>query len=395
MTEKENLASAQTVDDSNVSGAKRDFSNVFVWNKDTDDYIMANYKPGQKCKVTVDKMPTASTTVIEVITEEEKIKGIIELEDLCWNLHSVEPDFKIGDVIELKIKRINTIQSRIEFTRLNEAENPWPEYAKHFVSSSIHSGTVIKEGTNGSIIHLDYNGTPVEAFLRSYSVNGDWGKKILKEGAKLNFSISSIDEDKREIFVTLAKEENADAIKAADEEAEKEREMKEKAAAEEAEKTKKEIKTKYIDVDFIYDLMSVPSYSRNERRMQLYIINWARRRNIKVDCDSKGNLYLTKGELAEGEVYPCVTSHMDTVQEKAKVYSDAGTHLEIVTSKVQLYTDKDKEFYGGDYKHKISVDGQGIGADCKAGIVICLSLMDKFDKMKAAFFVEEEIGMCG
>ena len=109
--------------------------------------------------------------------------------------------------------------------------------------------------------------------------------------------------------------------------------------------------------------------------MQLYIINWARRRNIKVECDAKGNLYLTKGELSNGEVYPCVTSHMDTVQEKSKVYSDAGTRLEIVTSEVQVYTDKDKEFYGGDYKHKISVDGQGIGADCKAGIVISLSLL--------------------
>ena len=176
---------------------------------------------------------------------------------------------------------------------------------------------------------------------------------------------------------------------------EKEKIEKEKAEIEANKKIKESIKTKYINLDFIYDLMSVPSYSRNERRMQLYIINWARRRNIKVECDAKGNLYLTKGELSNGEVYPCVTSHMDTVQEKSKVYSDAGTRLEIVTSEVQVYTDKDKEFYGGDYKHKISVDGQGIGADCKAGIVISLSLMEHFEKMKAAFFVEEEIGMCG
>ena len=155
------------------------------------------------------------------------------------------------------------------------------------------------------------------------------------------------------------------------------------------------IQVKSLDLPFLYDLMSVPTYSRNEYRMQMYIINWARSRNIKVSMDTKGNLYLTKGVLGENEYYPCVTSHMDTVQEKAKVYAEAGARLDIKTREKALFTDKDKQFYGGNVKHEIYVDGMGIGADDKGGVFISLSLMDKFDKMKAAFFVEEEVGMLG
>ena len=155
------------------------------------------------------------------------------------------------------------------------------------------------------------------------------------------------------------------------------------------------IKTKFLDLPFLYDLMSVPTYSRNEYRMQMYIINWARSRQIEVSMDKKGNLYLRKGVLGENEYYPCVTSHMDTVQEKSKVYAEAGARLDIKTREKTLYTEKDKKFYGGDVKHEIYIDGMGIGADDKGGVFISLSLMEKFDKMKAAFFVEEEVGMMG
>jgi len=145
---------------------------------------------------------------------------------------------------------------------------------------------------------------------------------------------------------------------------------------------------KHINVKELYETMQVPSCSKYEFRMASYIMLWARRNNIKYDFDKKGNLYLTKGELAEGEFYPCVTSHMDTVQDKAKPYALAGAELPLRTRRIQN-TNSDT------YRHEIFIDGQGIGADDKLGVYISLQLMSRVDKIKAAFFVEEEIGMMG
>lgn len=145
---------------------------------------------------------------------------------------------------------------------------------------------------------------------------------------------------------------------------------------------------KYLNVKELYEVMQVPSYSRYEFRMASFIMLWARKNNIDYEFDKKGNIYLTKGKLEEGEFYPCVTSHMDTVQDKAKPYALAGAELPLRTRKVKSTTTDE-------VRHEIFIDGQGIGADDKLGVYISLQLVNHFDKIKAAFFVEEEIGMMG
>ena len=156
----------------------------------------------------------------------------------------------------------------------------------------------------------------------------------------------------------------------------------------EATPTEDEMDLAYINKDFVLDTMAVPTNSRNEFRMVVYIIQFARRNGIKYDFDDYGNVYLTKGELAEGEFYPCVTSHIDTVQHRQEPYIRAGVPLDL-----KIEVTKDGE-------HKLSVDtkGQasiGIGADDKGGVCICLSMFEHLDKLKACFFRCEEIGCCG
>ena len=144
----------------------------------------------------------------------------------------------------------------------------------------------------------------------------------------------------------------------------------------------------YVDKDFVINTMSVPTDSHNEFRMVVYIIQFARRNGIQYDFDDYGNVYLTKGKLDEGEFYPCVTSHLDTVQHRQEPYIRAGVSLDL---KCELTKDNE---------HKLSVDtkGQssiGIGADDKGGVTICLSMFKHFEKLKACFFLCEEIGCCG
>lgn len=147
-----------------------------------------------------------------------------------------------------------------------------------------------------------------------------------------------------------------------------------------------ELHLEYLDKDFAYDLMSQPSYSHYEYRIITYIMLWAQRNNVDFVLD-KGNVYLTKGKLADGEFYPCVTSHLDTVQNKQKDYVLAGVPLDLKTT-----VSKSNESNG---KHKVSVDGMGIGADCRAGILISLELFKYCDKLKACFFRCEEVGCLG
>ena len=130
--------------------------------------------------------------------------------------------------------------------------------------------------------------------------------------------------------------------------------------------------------------MSIPTVYNAEYRLVTFIVLWARRNGIKYEFDDYGNVYLTKGELAEGEFYPCVTAHLDSVQQKQKAYAQAGFSLPI---KTRISTVSKK--------HEIYVDGMGIGGDDKAGVLICLSMFSHVDKLKAAFFLQEEIGCKG
>lgn len=141
---------------------------------------------------------------------------------------------------------------------------------------------------------------------------------------------------------------------------------------------------KYIDKDFVYELMSVPTHSGDEFRLVEYIVFWCMRNGIKYEFDEYGNVYLTKGELSEGEFYPCLTSHLDTVQTKQATLAKFSVNMKIKTERVAA-------------GHKIFVEGGGIGigADDKAGVCISLSMFKYFDKLKACFFLEEETGCIG
>ena len=163
--------------------------------------------------------------------------------------------------------------------------------------------------------------------------------------------------------------------------------QKETTNAVEDEKNKNEENDKLcvrkLDVDLVYDLMKVPTASKYEFRMCAYIMIWARKNNIKYETDDYGNIYLTKGELSDDEYYPCVTSHLDTVQTKQELFALAGAKLDVKTE-----ITKEKQ-------HKIFVEGFGIGGDDKAGLCICLNMFKFHDKLKACFFLEEELGDVG
>ena len=139
----------------------------------------------------------------------------------------------------------------------------------------------------------------------------------------------------------------------------------------------------YIDKDFVYECMSIPTKSEFEYRLVVFIMLFCRKNGIKYEFDDYGNMYLSKGVLEDGEYYPCVTSHLDSVQSKQEPYALCGLPLDLKTKREP------------DGKHKVFVDGMGVGADDKGGVCISLSMFNHQKKLKACFFLQEEQGCIG
>lgn len=94
-----------------------------------------------------------------------------------------------------------------------------------------------------------------------------------------------------------------------------------------------------------------------------------------VTMDELGNLYITKGQ---SENYPCIVAHMDQVQDKyPKDYRVIET-----PELIFAYSPQKREQCG-------------LGADDKNGIWIALKCLQKYDSLKVAFFIGEEIGCIG
>jgi len=137
-------------------------------------------------------------------------------------------------------------------------------------------------------------------------------------------------------------------------------------------------------------VLSIPTYFGKEDRIRDFLIDYGIKNGIRVNVDPKGNVYLIKGVLGENETYPCVIAHIDTVHRD---------QVRLVENNEKLIIHEDK--IDGDSKLWASLkDGKneiitGIGGDDKAGVFICLELIQKYDKIIGAFFVEEEFGCKG
>ena len=138
---------------------------------------------------------------------------------------------------------------------------------------------------------------------------------------------------------------------------------------------------------FLESVLEIPSYSKEEHHVKAFILDFARKHGIIYEEDSYGNVYLIKGELDEGEYYPCVIAHMDTVHEDNKALIRNNKKINVIN----LGSDDAVMFKGFDD----DLNPIGIGGDDKAGIAIALDLITKNKKIKAAFFKEEETGCQG
>jgi tripeptide aminopeptidase len=129
-------------------------------------------------------------------------------------------------------------------------------------------------------------------------------------------------------------------------------------------------------VDLLKRILAVPTCSRQEVRMVEFLTAYVREggERLRGRCwsDAHNNVYIVKGRA---DHYPCLAAHIDTVHPM--------TPVQIIQ--------QDGMLVGFDQRGRRT----GIGADDKAGVYICLELLERMDNVAVALFAAEEVGCQG
>lgn len=138
------------------------------------------------------------------------------------------------------------------------------------------------------------------------------------------------------------------------------------------------------DLNFLKEVLSIPSKTYHEERMVEYLCEWLSNNKIPYYVDTYLNVYATKGTVSEGEFFPCVIAHTDTVHD------------------IDSINIKEEYLFNSQGDRKLSLKAYnnkglptGIGGDDKCGVFACLNLLNELPVVKAAFFVSEETGCHG
>ena len=129
-------------------------------------------------------------------------------------------------------------------------------------------------------------------------------------------------------------------------------------------------------IDLLKQILAVPTCSGQEDRMVEFLVDHVSQGGAglrgTLTTDDWNNVCIRKGDA---EHSPCVAAHLDSVHNPKPI--------QVVRQGGILF----------------GVDGYGqragIGADDKAGIFICLELLERFNNIQVIFFGSEEVGCLG
>ena len=129
-------------------------------------------------------------------------------------------------------------------------------------------------------------------------------------------------------------------------------------------------------MELLKELYGISAQTHQEKDMIAFVSQKLTDLGVSFTIDKAGNIYATKGKAA---TFPCIAAHLDEVhQAREKGYEVLFVKDEFIIG----FNSGKREF-------------NGIGADDKNGIWICLRCLEKYDNLKCVFFVGEEQGCIG
>ena len=130
-------------------------------------------------------------------------------------------------------------------------------------------------------------------------------------------------------------------------------------------------------MELLKQLYTIHALSGTEKQIRNFIKGYIFKNipGVKITGDKIGNLYITKGQA---DTYPCIVAHLDQVQR--------------LHSKDFRAIETEDIIFGYSPSNRCQ---EGLGADDKNGIWIALQCLIKYEALKIAFFVGEEVGCVG
>lgn len=129
-------------------------------------------------------------------------------------------------------------------------------------------------------------------------------------------------------------------------------------------------------MELLKELYGISAPTHKEKKMIAFVSQKLKDLGVTFTVDKIGNIYATKGKA---DTYPCLAAHLD------EVHPVRGKGYEVIVVKDEFiigFNSEKREF-------------NGIGADDKNGIWVCLKCLEKYDNLKCVFFVGEEQGCIG
>ncbi|KYK22443.1 aminoacyl-histidine dipeptidase [Thermoplasmatales archaeon SG8-52-4] len=134
------------------------------------------------------------------------------------------------------------------------------------------------------------------------------------------------------------------------------------------------------------EIRKIPRCSKHEEKIRKYIVEFAKKHNIKSKVDKSGNVVLSKSASPgmEKKTTVILQGHMDMVCEKN---SDVNFDFSKEPIKLKLKGDI------------LTADGTTLGADNGIGLAISLAILEdktlKHGPIEALFTIDEETGLTG
>jgi len=134
------------------------------------------------------------------------------------------------------------------------------------------------------------------------------------------------------------------------------------------------------------EIRKIPRCSKHEEKIRGYILNFAKKNNLKIKTDKPGNVVILKPASKGMESKPTVIlqGHMDMVCEK-----NSDLKFDFTKDPIQLKLKGDI----------LTADGTTLGADNGIGLAISLAILEdktlKHGPIEALYTVDEETGLTG
>jgi len=134
------------------------------------------------------------------------------------------------------------------------------------------------------------------------------------------------------------------------------------------------------------EIRKIPRCSKHEEKIREYILNFAKKNNLKTKTDKPGNVVILKPASPGMEKKPTVIlqGHMDMVCEK-----NSDVKFDFTKDPINLKLKGDI----------LTADGTTLGADNGIGLAISLAILEdkklKHGPLEALFTVDEETGLTG